>query len=497
MPASLQPYACLLLYLMIGLPVVGAALIALRVPPRPVALLAGTTLVFLAAAVCWAFDTARTGFQLAGSLRVLDDPQMALAVGVDGMSLVLVVLAAVVLLSALWTIDPAHPKARLLYAGSLLIGAGALGAFVSTDLVFFYAFHELALIPTFLLIGMCGRGPEAKAAAWKITLYLGAASLVLLVGLLGVFLSFGESTFSFADLAQRAQADPLAEASQLRVALLLLIGFGALVSLVAFHSWAVPAYAAAPAPVAMLHAGVIKKFGLYGLLRLAIPLLPAGMRALAPWLLVLLLGNILYMGLVAVGQRRLDRMFGASSVMHMGYLFLAVAVLAASPAHNALAYNGAVLLMFAHGVSIALLFALADRIEERTGTLEIGALGGLGVLLPWLGFLFGLAAMASVGLPGLANFPGELMVFLGSFDSFHAGSGLQPQHWATLGALWGVVLSAVFLLRAYRTAFMGDPWADLRPAPLAADEKLPLLILATTLVLVGLFPNLILQYLPA
>ena len=497
MPESLLRLAPCLLYLMIALPIMAAGLIALRLPARPVALLTGIVQVLLVAATCWGFDAAKQGFQITAAWRVLDEPQMSLAVGIDGMSLIMVVLSVIVLLSALWTIDPAHPKARLQYAGSLLIGAGALGAFLSTDIVFFYAFHELALIPTFLLIGLCGRGAEAKTTAWKITIYLGAGSLVLLVGLLGLFQSLGESTFSIPELLARAQADPITGESQSRVALLLLIGFGTLVSLVPFHNWAAPAYAAAPTPVAMLHAGVLKKFGLYGLLRLALPLVPDGMKVWAPWLLVLLLGNILYMGFVTVGQRRLDQMFGSSSVMHMGYLFLAVAAISLGDAPNPFAFNGAVLLMFGHGVAIALLFALAGRIEERTGTLEIGALGGLGKLMPSLGFLFGIAAMASIGLPGLANFPGELMIFLGAFQSFDPGLGLQGLHWTTIAALWGVVLSAVYMLRAYRRAFMGEPWADLRLAPLTTDEKLPFLILAATLVLVGLIPNLILQYLPA
>jgi NADH-quinone oxidoreductase subunit M len=488
----------LALYLLILLPVLAAAAIGFKAPARPVALLTSTAMVFLVAWICHSFDPAAAGFQLAASLPVLDDPALALAVGIDGMSLVLVILSVLVLLCALWTIDPAHPQARLQYAGSLLIGAGALGSFVSTDLVFFFAFHELALIPTFLLIGLCGRGPEAKAAAWKITIYLGAASLVLLVGLIGLWQSLGESGFSIPDLIHRAAADPIPADNQSGIALLLLIGFGTLVSLVPLHSWAAPAYAAAPPPVAMLHAGVLKKFGLYGLLRLAVPLLPEGMREWAPWLLVLLLGNILFMGLVTIAQRRLDRLLGASSVMHMGYIFLAIATLALAGGDNQLAFNGAVLLMFAHGVSIALMFALAGRIEQRTGTLETAALGGLGKLMPGLGFLFGIGAMATLGLPGLANFPGELLVFLGAFRDFDPVAGLQALHWTTIGALWGVVISAVYMLRAYRSAFMGEPWAaGLRLAPLTTDEKLPLAVLAATLVLVGIFPNLILQYLPA
>ena len=344
---------------------------------------------------------------------------------------------------------------------------------------------------------MCGRGGHAKRAAWRITLYLGAGSLVLLAGLVALFLNLGGTSFSIADLQQVAAADPMPSEVQGPIALTLLIGFGTLVSLVPFHSWAAPAYAAAPTPVAMLHAGVLKKFGLYGLLRVAIPLLPDGMRDWAWLLLILLLLNILYMGMVTIAQKRLDMLLGSSSVMHMGYIFLAVAALAMTGPDNTYASHGAVLLMFAHGIGIALLFGLASLIENRTGTLELSALGGLGRSMPTLGFLFGLAAMASIGLPGLANFPGELLVFLSGFQSFSPADGLQPLQWTTIAAVWGVVISAVYMLRAYRTAFMGGPEDLDRLAPLSADERLPLAVLATTLVLVGFFPNLILQYLPS
>ena len=153
-----------------------------------------------------------------------------------------------------------------------------------------------------------------------------------------------------------------------------------LISLFPFHSWAPEAYASAPAPAAMLHAGVLKKFGLYGLLRVALPLLPEGARHWSSLLLVLLIGNIIYVGLVTIAQKRLDWMLGYSSVMHMGYIFLGIA------SANVIGVNGAALLMFAHGISIALLFALTGEIRHRTGTLEFTDLGGLAKAMPFAGF---------------------------------------------------------------------------------------------------------------
>ncbi len=486
----------IVLILLVFLPLAAAALIGLRAPARATSLGTAIVMVFLVAALNHYFDRESPSMQFASSLTVMENPGIALAFGIDGMSLVMLLLSVLVLFAALWMIDPLADNARLQYAGSLLIAGGAIGAFASTDLFFFFAFHELALIPTFLLIGMCGRGSNARSAAWRITLYLGLGSLILLVGLLALHHALGQPGFSITELHARAMADPIAPETQSWIALLLIIGFGSLVSLVPLHSWAAPAYAAAPTPVAMLHAGVLKKFGLYGLLRVAVPMLPEGMREWAGLLLVLLLLNIIYMGLVTIACKRLDTMFGCSSVMHMGYLFLAVAALSLTGPDNTLAYRGAILLMFAHGVSIALLFALADRIESRTGTLEIARLSGLGRAMPSLGFLFGIAAFASIGLPGLANFAGELLVFLSGFHGFRPSEGLQPLQWATILAVWGVVISAVYMLRAYRTAFMGDPDASRRHDVLTTEEKLPLAALAGALVVVGFFPNLLLQYLP-
>src|SRR5207249_467945 len=163
-----------------------------------------------------------------------------------------------------------------------------------------------------------------------------------------------------------------------------------------FHTWAPEAYASAPAPAVMLHAGVLKKFGLYGLLRIALPILPDAARQWSNLLLALLLANIIYIGLVTIAQRRLDWMLGYSSVMHMGYIFLGIA------SANLLGVTGAAVLMFAHGLSIALLFAIAGELRKRTGTLVFDELGGLARVMPFAGLAFGFGVFAAVGLPGFA-----------------------------------------------------------------------------------------------
>ena len=429
---------------------------------------------------CWSF-----------SLPVLAKPALHLAFGFpDGMSVIMVLLTVIVTLAAVLSGQAPEGKEKLYFGSSLLISGGALGAFAATDLFFFYAFHELALIPTFLMIGMLGRG-NRRGAAWKITIYLGLGSIILLAGL--VWLANLTGTYDMGQMVAAAGAiDP---AAQKGIAALLLVGFGTLVSLFPFHSWAAPAYASAPAPIAMLHAGVLKKFGLYGLLRLAIPLVPDGLQAWLTPLLILLLGNVLWVGMVTISQKRLDGMLGNSSVMHMGYIFLAIAALIAFP-DNPLAKPAAILLMFAHGVSIALLFGLADRIERSTGSLDLAEMGGLAKSAPKLAFVFGIAAMASIGLPGLANFSGEILVFLAAFESYHGIGGIGPVQIACIFSLWGVVISAVYMLRAYRNIFHGPCVPATATAPdLTLADRIPAALLVLALFAVGLYPNILLNLL--
>src|SRR5205814_8385498 len=184
-------------------------------------------------------------------------------------------------------------------------------------------------------------------------------------------------------------AIPTSAPPQRHIYPLLCIGFGVLISLFPFHSWAPEAYASAPAPAAMLHAGVLKKFGLYGLLRLAIPMLPDGAHYWMYLLVILLLGNIIYIGLVTIAQKQLDWMLGYSSVMHMGYIFLGIA------SANILGTTGAATLMFAHGLSIALLFAIAGELRRRTDTLAFDDLGGLAKIMPFAGLALGFGAFAA------------------------------------------------------------------------------------------------------
>src|SRR5437870_9115309 len=390
-------------------PIIAAIAIIAGAPARLTALVAAISYLFVTLALLSRFDRVAAGFQFVRSFLVSADWQIHFAFGIDGLSLLMLLLATIVTVAAVWVTGKIDNYERAFYACLLLISGGAIGAFASIDLFFFYAFHELALIPTFLLIGIWGSG-NRTAAAWKITIYLAIGSFILLIGLILLYQSVPVESRSFDIRALKAAAalGQVSADAQRHIYLLLLIGFGILISLFPFHTWAPEAYASAPAPAAMLHAGVLKKFGLYGLLRLAIPLLPEGTRHWTTLLVVLLLGNIIYVGLVTIAQKRLDWMLGYSSVMHMGYIFLGIA------SGGILGVTGAALLMFAHGVSIALLFALAGELRQRTGTLVFDELGGLARVMPFAGLAFGIGVFAAIGLPGFANFAGEIMISFGA-----------------------------------------------------------------------------------
>jgi len=475
-----------MLTLLVALPILAFIAILLGTPARQTAV--GAAAINLVIGLGSVFSWEHEIWEW--SVAVLEKPAIHLGFDyLDGMSLVMVLLSVIVTFAAVLSGKAPVGSEKLYYGSSLLIAAGAIGAFVSTDLFFFYAFHEMALIPTFLMIGILGRG-DRRGIAWKITIYLGLGSLVLLAGL--VWLASLAGTFDLREMKDFAGTiDP---AAQKGIAALLIIGFGTLVSLFPFHSWAAPAYASAPAPTAMLHAGVLKKFGLYGMLRVAVPMVPEGLHDWLTPLLVLLLGNILWVGFVTLSQKRLDTMLGSSSVMHMGYIFLAIAALIAFP-ENDLAVPAAVLLMFAHGISIALLFGLADRIERSTGSLDFADMGGLAKSAPAMAFLFGIGAMASIGLPGLANFAGEVLVFLSAFRDYVPADGLGPVQIACILAIWGVVISAVYMLRAFRNIFQGPAVkCTAQAADLTLADHVPAGLLVIALLAVGCYPNLLLQF---
>jgi len=478
---------------LILIPLVAALLVACGVKARPLAIAASLlNLLVLIGIMSFANIPALGQFEAQiDSSYTLGSGAFALQLGFgDGLSLLMVLLSCIVGFSAVLATKADQGDQKMYYASTLLIIAGAIGAFASINLFYFFAFHELALIPTYLMLALYGKA-NRKHVAMRTLLFLALGSMLLLAGLVLLFSHYGTADMSvmYSLIGKEDISHPGL------IAALLLAGFGALVAIFPLHSWAAPAYANAPTPIAMLHAGVLKKYGLYGLIRLA-PLVLPGFAAINNVLLVLLVCNILWVGYCTVNQKRLDNMLGQSSVMHMGYIFLGLAAwisMGCPLDSSSFGYKGACLLMFAHGITIALLFCLADIIERSTGSQEFYCLGGLARQQPVLAFVFGTAAMASIGLPGLINFPGEIMVFFSGFnDGWKAGQAFGPLQYATIAALWGLVIGAVYMLRAVRSIFQGAPVEICRNSQaISLQSFLPALFLLFYLIIFGLWPNIL------
>jgi NADH-quinone oxidoreductase subunit M len=441
-------------------PLAAIILILAKAPPRRTAGFAAAFNLLYAIGLILFYPAAQGGYQyeldyLWVSMPGL--PPIHFHLGVDGISLPLVFLTSIVTFAAVAISPGLVRRSAEYYCYLLLMSLGAMGAFVSLDLFFFYIFHDFALIPTFLLIGIWG-AQNRQFASFQVTIYLLAGSLVLLAGLVALVMALPPSarTFDIPTLQAYINLHPLSHEAQNAIFPIVTIGFGILVGLFPFHSWAPPGYASAPPAAAMLHAGILKKYALYGMIRIAIPMMHDGFETWQPILLMLIVGNFLYAGFITLAQKELPMMLGFSSIMHMGYLFLGIAC------WNVIGVTGAVVLMVAHGLSAALLFGLSGEITHRSGENRFAELGGLAKRAPVLAILFSFASMASMGVPGLANFAGELMVFFASFTSLSIYA---------LIAVFGTVITAVFQLRAIKNIFYGpmpDHFAQDMPIPVEA-----------------------------
>ena len=408
-----------------------------------------------------------------------------LHLGLNGISMPLFLLAGTVGFAAgLYAMYSNAERPHLYLALLLFMLGGLMGTFASVDVFFFYFFHEFALIPTFLMIGIWG-GAGRRGAAIEMTVYLTLGALLSLLGLIALYMQAGLDSFSLLELRNYLTAQQLSETVQSNIFALLLFGFGILVSLFPFHSWAPKGYAVAPTGAAMLHAGVLKKFGLYGLLQIAAPLLPAGGVEWFPWIVWLALGNILFIGLVTMAQKDLKMMLGYSSVMHMGYAFLGIACFSVAGA------GGALLMMVAHGLSVALLFMLSTCIYHRSQTFDLSMMGGLASKAPVLAAFFVAGTMASIGLPGFGNFWGEFTIFVALAET-------ETTRWLVAPAAIGIVISAIYGLRAVAKVFFGQPTNSFKErleggkiVDLQPFEKLPACILIGGLLITGLFPRVL------
>jgi NADH-quinone oxidoreductase subunit M len=470
-----------------GWPIVAALLLILvprnyRVIIRFIALLATFISAVLAVKMFCQYAGAPVdaeGYRFVQQIPWVESLGISYHVGVDGLNVGLILMGAIVAFAAACCAWEIQTREKEFYILLLVMSGGILGAFASLDMFFFYFLHELALVPTFIMIGVWGRGEKKNYATFQITIYLSIGALIALIGLIALYLRTGANTFDIPKLIEYSKTHPLATDAQNFIFPLLLFGFGILVSLWPFHSWAPLGYGSAPSPTAMIHAGVIKKFGLYGLIRIALPLMPQAAHGWMNFLSWLCIGNILYVGWVAMRQRDLNLLIGNSSVAHMGFIFLGIASL------NLIGITGAVFIMVAHGFLAALTFGISGYIYQKTGTLEMAELGGLCRKLRFIGTALVMAALAGCGLPGFANFVGEVTVFFGAWKVFPT---------VTILAVWGgLVIGGVYMTRAVRKILHGplpEKFSNVTDAT-SLWRKLPYALLLASLFVFGCFPRLL------
>jgi len=430
------------------------------------------------------FDPSVAGMQLQEFHRWVPGIGLDYALGIDGLSLPLVLInAALTLVSAIITRD-IDRRPRIYFAMLLLISGAVNGAFIADNLLLFFLFYELELIPLWLLISVWGGANKAYAAT-KFLIFTAISGMLILGAFLGLALLTGTVDFSLTPVL----SDRLAMGGQIVLLLAILLGFGIKIPLVPLHNWLPDAHTQAATPVSVLLAGVLLKLGTYGLLRFGLQLFPEAWAELAPGLAIWAAISVLYGSLAAIAQTDMKRMVAFSSVGHMGYVLLAAA------ANTPISLLGAVFQMVAHGLISALLFLLVGIVYRKTGTRDLKVLHGLlspEKGLPLTGTLMILAVMASAGLPGMAGFISEFLVFRGSIAAFPV---------ATLLSMVGSGLTAVYFLLLVNRAFFGrlsitpdsddpirDARLDVQLAPVAPRETYPAIALAAAIIGLGLLP---------
>ena len=429
------------------------------------------------------FDIGASTMQISESLSWLDQIGLSYRLGIDGLSFPLVLLNGLLLVIALYISDEVQ-RPQLYFPLLLLLGGGVNGAFLSENLLLFFLFFELELIPLYLLISIWG-GERRSYAATKFLIYTAISGVLILAAFFGMAaLGSGEGiafTFNYLDLDLAS----VPKRTQGILLLLLLLGFGIKIPIVPLHTWLPDAHVEASTPVSTLLAGVLLKLGTYGLLRFGLGLLPEAWQAIAPFLAGWAVVSVIYGCLTAINQTDMKKMVAYSSVGHMGYILLALA--AATP----LSLVGATFQMVSHGLISALLFILVGIVYKKTGTRNINSLNGLlnperG--LPVTGSLMILAAMASAGTPGMVGFIAEFVIFRSSFAVFPV---------QTLLCMIGTGLTAVYFLIMIDRVFFGRLGVEIganqaliSEFPFAKwQERFPAIALALIIVFFGLLPN--------
>jgi NADH-quinone oxidoreductase subunit M len=460
-------------------PLLGIAIIALlpRERERDSKWVAAATafVVLVASIVLFArFDRDQPGFQfvqchtwISGDIAHFDIQYL---LGVDGLGLGMVVLTALLGLVAVlisWRIE-LRPKEY--FAWLLLLEMSLLGVFTALDFLLFFIFWEIELIPMYFLISIWGTGRKVYSA-WKYVFFTFFGSAFMLVGLL--VLGFAADTFDIRVLSQMEIRDALVPTQVLFF--LLIFGFAIKLPVFPFHTWLPDAHTDAPTAVSVMLAGVLLKMGGYGMLRVCLSILPDVARDASVWLAVFGAVNILYGALVTLIQTDLKRLIAYSSISHMGYVLLGVSAL------GQVGLTGAGMQMFTHGLITGLLFVLVGMVYDRAHTRQIGELSGLAHQMPMIAVVMAIAGLASLGLPSMAGFVSEVMVFLGTFDKHGA---------LTIMGVIGILLTAGYILWMIQRVFLGERlprWEGLGDAT-AWWERTALVVMVAVIFLIGIYP---------
>ncbi|MEM9543417.1 MAG: NADH-quinone oxidoreductase subunit M [Cyanobacteria bacterium P01_E01_bin.42] len=463
------------------IPLIGA--ITIFIYPKPQAS-RGIATIFSLITFGWAiyllgqFDLSTGGLQFSEFHRWIEPLGLNYSLGVDGLSLPLLVLNPLLTLIALYTNRKDLERSRLHDSLILFINAGIAGAFMAQNLLFFIIFYELELIPFYLLIAIWG-GEKRGYASTKFLLYTAVSGLLVLAGFLGITFLTQSPSFEFSDV----RIENLELLPKLLLLTALMVGFGIKTPLVPLHTWMPDTYVEASPSTTVLLGGIFAKLGTYGILRFGLQLFPDTWQLVAPGLAIIGTVSVMYGALTAIAQRDIKRMVAYSSIGHMGYILVAAA------AGTQLSVLGAIALMIAHGLILALLFFLVGVVEQTTGTRDLDVLNGLmnpirG--LPLTSALLILAGMASAGIPGLVGFAAEFIVFQGSFATFPI---------PTLLCIISSGLTAVyFIILINRTCFGKLDNARAYYKRLTLEDQWPALVLTALILFLGVQPNWLLRW---
>jgi len=426
------------------------------------------------------YDLTAGGYQYQQKITWVETFGISYHLGIDGINSLLVLLLGIASFAAVLISRNIQERVKEYYILLLIVITGTYGAYLSLDIFFFYFFHEIATIPIFLMMGIWG-SKKKDYAAMKLTLYLVGGAGIALVGLIALYFATGIQTFNLLLIQEHLVNNPIPVEVQNWIFPLIVLGFGVTLTMWPFHTWAPAGYAEAPTAISMLHSGVLKKMGAIAIIRFGIQLMPEAAHTWMPIIATLAVVNIIFCGLVAMTQRDLKYILGYSSCSHMGYILLGLACF------NAIGFNGVVFLMFAHGIMSTLAFALTGYVTDQTKTRNLDELGGIIKVMPFIGTCFIMTALASAGVPGFANFVAEIMVLLGSWDQYRVHSVL---------AVLGIVITAIYMLKAIRLGFQGplNPSLPKLNDALTLSAKFPYAMLLAVLIVIGCWPSLILDH---